>query len=1609
MTLLVVIVSIPIILTVWYGVHTLLYITPLTITVNQPQDSTNLPIHQSISLVFNRKVDPKILSTLQLTPHHDYRVQWNEINTIATIKPNTPWQPDTHYTLSLSPDFQSDGGMHIAWQMQFTTAAGLRVQTLIPENKSHDVALSTFAVIRFSQPMVSQTQIGQRMANELFQITPPISGTVQWIDQSTVLFRPEHWRADSRYTITNTPRLVDIQGQHLATSLTWEFHTIPTCIEQVIPPDNSQNVALNTPIILNVIGVVDPFLLRASIALVPEIPIRIDIMTSANDTVQVIISPQSQWQMGTTYQIQIGGAATTLAYQHIRFTTTPALKLIARSPGEGQILAQNQDIRFVFNTEIDTQTITRAVSITPPPLHPAKITSNGHDIRVQALWSANTQPVITIDHDLRSSNGITLSTVISSQLQINPALSKINLPGTPGDIIPLLPKIGIAIESQNVPVLRLHLYALPPAMLIRVLGMDTVTLQQLDPERYDLPLLDTQTITNPKSIQRFTVPQRIWQTPTSRYLLAIGRGSNGSNDVRIMRILPRTLSIMSFGGKIIVGTLNNQVETPATLTVFQEGQLIEQSYTDPSGIWVSRTHPQGTKFVILTDSNPPDAAAVTISQPVVQLAPIHIINNKVTAVRGSQIEITAARIDDTMLVRDAQISLCDTNGKQITTVTIFFDKNQTNAHTVINIPANIAYGIYTICGDEISEAPPIIIHPSISPQLVFQQNHTETGAVYSSSITDNAMQPIPNATIYWVQNTLSGTTISNSHGEFQVNPAIDIPFTIVAHSQGMSVVANVIPSLQRSLRMDILRQWIQSGKLTTVDLQISDPNQQNLVQPILLTVKNIKGNIAIRRTLMSDQKGHITQELAIPQGKWIITAAEGLLISQKELSVGVAPNTPFLIPEFPLIQSNDVMRFFYEATASSTALIAQSDSSGIHAAWAPIQNGVISTTVPISTTMLTIAAQSTTGPLRQYMSPVSAPQCTSATFQQPEIKNGQISLTMTTAPLSTVAIRVQHPNDGSLWAWYPALQSDANGTVSINLGDDNQSANVIVDLLQSNPTCVRSDHFVVPVIRNQQLFMNAPATIRIGDEIVISVNLFDAVPKSRSTLTITSTGLIGSGMPLLNLISDAKGLSTLYWHVKITTLHPNLSITSSRGAHINWHPTVISPIAETTNDGFFLQGKTIINTDNSAPLFDVIQRQDELLRALMNEPFDEHNPSQLAYRVWLNDAPFERNRLLTRLFSMQLPTGGWGWGNTTNTDPIITSDVVSAFASAGIPTENYKSAITYLQTELDNPQLPPTVQALIVRALAQTGWSDASVYTRLCANPTALGNEGLAALLDSIPYDHAYAIPTLLSELLSRSHRLPRGLTWDSDPATAGLHSNDSINSLILQASLRTSVSTTITNQIRSMLLSTRGTDGWSDIMTNARMWSMRDPLFRALDGHQKTTILDQDGHFNQTDPVTPGSILNDDITITSDAPVLVGTNFAKTIQSKSDTVRIIRSYSINGKVLNATTPLNVGDIIDGELDIISFATIPYLVIQDPLPTIGQVIALTPPPNSQAKIDNALLTIYSATPSPTIIRCSYRIKITHAGTIIIPASAASDVTGTWHTYDQPQSMYVPTP
>lgn len=95
---------------------------------------------------------------------------------------------------------------------------GVQPVTVSPAEGAVDVSSQTPIQVTFSQPVVAQD-------NSPFQISPAVSGTVNWQGE-TVTFRPAApLTADTTYTVTLRAGIQGQQGRELLQAYQWQFHT----------------------------------------------------------------------------------------------------------------------------------------------------------------------------------------------------------------------------------------------------------------------------------------------------------------------------------------------------------------------------------------------------------------------------------------------------------------------------------------------------------------------------------------------------------------------------------------------------------------------------------------------------------------------------------------------------------------------------------------------------------------------------------------------------------------------------------------------------------------------------------------------------------------------------------------------------------------------------------------------------------------------------------------------------------------------------------------------------------------------------------------------------------------------------------------------------------------------------------------------------------------------------------------------------------------------------------------------------------------------------------------------------------------------------------------
>ncbi|MFW6164534.1 MAG: Ig-like domain-containing protein, partial [Planctomycetota bacterium] len=119
----------------------------------------------------------------------------------------------------------------------------LRVERFLPEGVA---STQSIVSVRFDQPMVTRSQIGEPVAEGLLDVFPPVPGGAAWSDTRTATFEPtEELRRATPYTVTVSREFTSLLGHGLGRDHTFEFHTPRLDLLSVRQTGRSRNASLS--------------------------------------------------------------------------------------------------------------------------------------------------------------------------------------------------------------------------------------------------------------------------------------------------------------------------------------------------------------------------------------------------------------------------------------------------------------------------------------------------------------------------------------------------------------------------------------------------------------------------------------------------------------------------------------------------------------------------------------------------------------------------------------------------------------------------------------------------------------------------------------------------------------------------------------------------------------------------------------------------------------------------------------------------------------------------------------------------------------------------------------------------------------------------------------------------------------------------------------------------------------------------------------------------------------------------------------------------------------------------------------------------------------------
>jgi uncharacterized protein YvpB len=149
-----------------------------------------------------------VLQNLIIEPKIDYDASWNDTLEILRIKPKNLLPKDTPFKFTLKQGILSKSGGISTRDIvyEFRTVGPIIVKKIEPQDQSVGVKEDVAIKVIFDQPVEKES------AQSKFSITPNVSGTFYWENDSTMLFKPTILSFNTTYTVRIAEGISSIYG-----------------------------------------------------------------------------------------------------------------------------------------------------------------------------------------------------------------------------------------------------------------------------------------------------------------------------------------------------------------------------------------------------------------------------------------------------------------------------------------------------------------------------------------------------------------------------------------------------------------------------------------------------------------------------------------------------------------------------------------------------------------------------------------------------------------------------------------------------------------------------------------------------------------------------------------------------------------------------------------------------------------------------------------------------------------------------------------------------------------------------------------------------------------------------------------------------------------------------------------------------------------------------------------------------------------------------------------------------------------------------------------------------------------------------------------------------
>ncbi|WP_129627906.1 Ig-like domain-containing alpha-2-macroglobulin family protein [Candidatus Oscillochloris fontis] len=559
-------------------------------------------------------------AALRLDPPTPGHLHWSDDAQTLRFVPTTALLPATDYTLLVSAEAQGRWWQPLAepLRINFRTAALPAVVTALPQGLA--VPLDSAMAVIFSQPMVAAAQLEQPFDLHYLQIEPPLDVAARWVDPSTLVIEPQTpLHAATHYTATISADLADLRGVDLGQPFMWRWSTAWPEILDLSPAEAERWVGPHQPWLLSLSAPLDLDCLRAALRLDPPTEYTLS-STQIAATQVVTITPTLHWAYGQDYQVALQPSDPALADPpplSWRLRVAPEPGLIAFFPGQGQALAQGQEVRLIFRTPMEAAGVQAGLRL-DPPVDDLRVQVRETEVRLQASLLPSTAYTLTLTPDLRDRLGESLGITRTVQLHTAPAEPLLRIPAAQGHllVLPLGEQVQLEVEHINLAQLDLSLYPLDLPTLVRAINLEPDQWRDFAPERYGQTLLRRWQVAlrdSPDQLVPSQVRLELADTsalPQGIYYLRVRSPAGPQLDL-LVQVSNLSLSMREHGAQMLVWATQRTAGEPVAdlpLLLYADDALLARGQTDADGVWrvpVVRDADLATSYLVLADGDQP--------------------------------------------------------------------------------------------------------------------------------------------------------------------------------------------------------------------------------------------------------------------------------------------------------------------------------------------------------------------------------------------------------------------------------------------------------------------------------------------------------------------------------------------------------------------------------------------------------------------------------------------------------------------------------------------------------------------------------------------------------------------------------------------------------------------------------------------------------------------------------------------------------------------------------------------------------------------------------------------------------------------------------------------